>query len=79
MATKKTQTKETKADRFRRLANMRTNKVIRSLEGLGKLGGGSYESTAEQRSRIKTVLTDALTRAMDRLESKREAKEQFSL
>ncbi len=61
---------ETKADKFRRLANPRLARVIASLESIGKLGTGAYENTAEQRSAIRKSVMSALDGAIDGLEPK---------
>lgn len=70
MAKKTNAPVETKAAKFRRLANQRAGKIIRGLESLGKLGGSGYESTADQRRAIEDALQGSLREAIERLNSR---------
>jgi hypothetical protein len=53
---------ETKADKFRRLANQRLRKAIKEIEAIGKLAAVSYESTPDQIGKIVAALNAAVTR-----------------
>lgn len=64
--TKTVETGETKADKFRRLANMRVSKVLSGIKNIGNLAGPGYESTIEQRTKI----IEALNTAVDDVENK---------
>jgi light-regulated signal transduction histidine kinase (bacteriophytochrome) len=69
---------ETDAQKFVRLANHRVNTILRSYKQLGQLGGKQYQSLPEQRKKIETVLTEALSRAMQAM-SKGETVQDFKL
>ena len=57
MKKQKTAKKETKRDRFRRLAQLRTNQVIKRLKILGNCAERSrYEYTKEDMERIFTAI-----------------------
>lgn len=47
---------ESKADRFKRLAEPRVENAIKRIELIGNLAAGSYEFTAEQVEKILTSL-----------------------
>jgi hypothetical protein len=66
---------ESKADKFKRLAGKRVNKALNGIRGIGNLGGGGYESTAEQREKIEKALNDALAVALDQLNRAKSASE----
>jgi hypothetical protein len=66
---------ESKADKFKRLAGKRVNKALNGIRGIGNLGGGGYESTAEQREKIEKALNDALAAALDLLNRAKSASE----
>jgi hypothetical protein len=57
---------ESKADRFKRLAEPRVSNAIRRIELIGNLGGSSYEFTAEQ---VEKILA-SLRAAVDEVEKK---------
>lgn len=57
---------ETKADRFKRLAEGRVGSTIRKIELIGNLAGSNYEFTAEQVERI----LGSLRTAVDEVEKK---------
>lgn len=63
---------ETKAERFKRLANARLVKIQENLESISKLGNkGNYDYTAEQVEHIKTALYKAVDDAVSRLNHKK--------
>lgn len=70
---------ETKAQKFVRLANFRVNKLLKSFKQLGQLGGNGYESTADQRKKIETILKDSLERAIGQMNKAPVASQEFKL
>lgn len=58
---------ETKEQRFVRLATKRTGAAIKKIVNIGNLGGPGYVSTQEQRDKIISSLTDAVTSVKTRL------------
>ena len=75
------QSKESKEDRFRRLAEARVNKIIAMIRLLGNLSSRSiYAYTLEQVEQIFTALQLELNRAKARfLQSPGQGKKRFSL
>ena len=73
--------KENKEDRFRRLAEVRVNKIIAMIRLLGNLSSRSiYAYTLEQVEQIFTALQLELTRAKTRfLQSPGQGRSRFSL
>lgn len=65
---------ESKSDKFRRLATMRTNKAIAAIRGLGKLGTGQYERTPEEVEKIFEAIGAESKVAYDRLMGKSQSK-----
>lgn len=61
---------ETKADKFKRLANARLGRVVAGIESLGKLGGSGYERTPEQVMKVREVLYNTVEAAIERLRPK---------
>jgi hypothetical protein len=57
---------ESKADRFRRLAEPRVSNAIKKIEIIGNLAGSNYEFTAEQ---VEKILS-SLKAAVDEVEKK---------
>jgi hypothetical protein len=51
---------ETKADRFKRLAEPRVESTIKKIEIIGNLSSGNYEYSAEQVEKILTTLRSAV-------------------
>lgn len=76
---KKADPNETAEQKFVRLANMRVNRTLRALEGIGKLGAKSYKSTAEQRNKIESVINEAVTEAKERLQGGAATQAKFRL
>ena len=70
---------ETKEQKFVRLANMRVNKAIKAIRQIGQLGAPTYESTTQQRNRIAETLQNELSIAVDGLNSKKVATQDFKL
>lgn len=58
---------ESKANKFQRLAVARTSKAVKAIYQIGNLGSANYESTPEQREKIKTALDSAVTSMINRL------------
>jgi len=65
--TTETKKKETKAEKFVRLAQSRVSKAVRVIYNIGNLGGTGYESTQEQRDKIITALNQAIESVSNRL------------
>jgi len=57
---------ESKADRFKRLAELRVGNAVKKIEIIGNLAGSNYEFTAEQ---IEKILT-SLKASVDEVEKK---------
>lgn len=73
------QDKETPEQRFKRLAMVRMNKVLKQIALLGNLSGSRYKSETAQISKMETAFKDTLTEAFGRLRGQKAAKNQFSL
>lgn len=58
---------ETKAAKFRRLANMRVKKVLAGIDQLGRLGTAAYERSDDQVEKLHTAITDAAKEMRGRL------------
>ena len=69
---------ETESSKFVRLATHRVNTILRSYKQLGQLGSKSYTSTPDQRKKIETALTEALSRSLQAL-AKGESVQDFKL
>lgn len=52
--------KESREDRFRRIAGKRLPRAIYSVTRLEALGGSAYASTPEQREKVVTMLYEAV-------------------
>ena len=63
---------ETKADRFKRVVTPRVSKAMKAIQVVGFCAGATYEYTATQTEKI----IDSLTREIDKLRNKFEAKEE---
>lgn len=70
---------ESKADRFRRLANMRVPKALKAITVIGNLSGSGYESTKEQREAITSALGKAVESLKQKLDGIAPATEQFKI
>jgi len=55
---------ETKADKFKRVACMRTTKTLRSIRLIGNLATANYSYTPEQVQKIETALYTAVEETM---------------
>jgi hypothetical protein len=66
--TRKTLRAELAPLRFTRVAKQRLTRALKGISGLGALSGAGYESTAEQRGKIVSYLTDAVDNVKVRLE-----------
>ena len=51
---------ESKADRFKRLAESRVGNAVKKIEIIGNLAGSNYEFTPEQVEKILTTLKAAV-------------------
>ena len=72
--------KESKADRFRRVADARVNKIIKMIRLLGNCSGtGVYEYTDEQVAYIFSALQSELDKAKRRFRKPSLGKHRFSL
>lgn len=70
--------RETPDERFKRLAEKRTRKILKELELLGNLGNlHNYRYTEEQVNSIFNALTQQLTEARNKFSVKRSR--EFSL
>jgi hypothetical protein len=71
---------ETKADRFRRLANRRVRKAVQYIGYVANLGNkASYEYNGEQVNRIISALEKALDTVTVAFTTQRERREEFEL
>jgi len=71
---------ENKNQRFKRLANTRVNKTIKSIELVGNLGNKSlYESTPQERKLIIKAINDAVNQMKIDLEGASKKKDGFKL
>ena len=71
---------ENKNQRFKRLANTRVNKTIKSIELVGNLGNKSlYESTPQERKLIIKAINDAVNQMKSDLEGSSKKNEGFKL
>ena len=72
--------KESKADRFRRVADARVNKIIKMIRLLGNCSGtGVYEYTDTQAAYIFSALQSELDKAKRRFRKPSLGKHRFSL
>lgn len=72
--------KETKSERFVRVAEARVNKLIKMIRLLGNCSRpGSYEHTPSQVNQIFTTLADELASARKRFTDASASKKRFSL
>tara|TARA_E500000331_G_scaffold150072_1_gene146025 strand:- start:97 stop:321 length:225 start_codon:yes stop_codon:yes gene_type:complete len=71
---------ENKNQRFKRLANTRVNKTIKSIELVGNLGNKSlYESTPQERKLIIKAINEAVNQMKIDLEGSSKKKDGFKL
>ena len=72
---------ETKSDKFVRLAQARTSKVLNNIRQIGQLSGANYESADSQVNKIFKAISDASQVAFTKFQSKgtKEEKEGFTL
>jgi hypothetical protein len=71
--------KETKADKFRRLATARVPSAIKRINAVAKLSGSGYEYTPEQASKIVTALVQAVNALRQRFEGGSVQAEEFDI
>lgn len=70
---------ESKDAKFVRLANQRINKILKMYRQISQLGGAAYESTSDQRKKIKDVLENGLSSAIDGMNKVKIASNDFKL
>ena len=70
--------KESKADRFKRLASKRVNAAIKQLELIGNLSSGAYEYTEDQVEKIFGTLQRSLDTSREMFSKTKQTKEAFS-
>jgi len=71
--------KETAEQRFRRLAMVRMNKVLKQVSLIGNLAGSRYKSTPQQIEKMEQAFRDTLTDVFSRLKGQAVAKVTFTL
>lgn len=62
-----TETEETKAQAFSRLATIRTRKALKMISLLGNLSSAQYEATPEQIDKIEAALNAQIAATMNKL------------
>jgi len=70
---------ESKSDKFQRLAIARTSKAVKAIYQIGNLGSANYESTPEQREKIKAALDTAVQSMINRLNKEVSKPSNFTL
>jgi hypothetical protein len=71
---------ETKSERFKRLAEKRTRKVLNEIRVLSNLSNkGLYEHTPEQLRKIFATLRDSITNAEARFKGEQNRGTEFKL
>ena len=63
MPASKAPANETPEQRFVRIANIRVGNAMKAIEGLGKLVGSSYKSTAAQHDKLFAAIDDEVKSA----------------
>lgn len=76
---KKADPNETPEARFKRLAEQRVSRALKSIAAVGALTGKGYAHSEEQRSKIAQALSGQVSAAISRLESGGKAQSLFSL
>lgn len=69
---------ESKADRFKRLAEKRVNATLKQMELIGNLSSGSYEYTEEQVNKIFDTIQESLDSVKAKFSKTKQTKEAFS-
>ena len=70
---------ESKADRFRRIATKRMNRILPAIQRLGNLSGSSYEYTPEQAQKIGDALKEVVLGVVNRLTRTKTAAKGFTV
>ena len=73
------ETGESKAEKFKRLAQNRTNNALKQISGIGKLATSAYEYTPEQVEKIFGALQGALDEAKGKFEKTKSSAQAFTL
>lgn len=71
--------KESKHDRFQRVAEARVNKIIKMVRLLGNCSGSAYEYTDDQVAQIFNALQTELDNAKERFTRAQSGRKRFSL
>ncbi|MBO4847128.1 MAG: hypothetical protein J5525_12660 [Lachnospiraceae bacterium] len=69
---------ESRADKFKRLAPPRVNKVLKALDTLANCSGSGYEYTEEQVEAMFTAIEDCVNETKAKFEKKKSVKKEFS-
>lgn len=79
-ATEPAKPEESKADKFKRIAENRTNKALDAIAALGGLAAkNNYDYTPEQVSKIIGAMENEISKLKDKFAGKTEATTGFSL
>lgn len=70
---------ESKADKFKRLAQPRVTKALKALNQVQRLAGNGYESNSEQQKQIVEALTGKVGAIREAFAGKKEAAATFVL
>ena len=70
---------ESKADKFKRLANNRVNNALKVIKNIGQLSAPAYEYTPEQVEKIFGALQAALDDAKEKFNKTKKKDDNFSL
>jgi hypothetical protein len=74
-----TDTIETKAQAFERLAVTRTRKALKMISLLGNLSSAQYEATPEQIDKIEAALTAQVTATINKMRKVKTVAASFEL
>ena len=70
---------ETKNEKFKRIATLRVNNVIRIIESIGKLSASSYEYSNEEVEKIFSSLQETLDKVKSLFSVKKNEAKKFEL
>ena len=73
------QPKESKRDKFVRLADLRTNKVLKQVQSIGKLFSSNYEYSGEDWKKIRAAIDQELVRIDEKMNNNGNGEVLFSL
>ncbi len=69
---------ESKAEKFKRLATPRVNKILKAIDTLGNCSGSSYEYTDEQVEAMFGAIQNALDQTKEKFQKKTSSTKEFS-